>query len=143
MSDYAGGFGTLYTADYRPAEGRTVTYRWPDRAWPRTFDAPDATTQVMLRQGLSRRCDGRSADGPRAAVGFRAGGPGSAGPQALADRGNHEAFAELLTLTPTSGSASGEAARALAANGSWSQVADLSGTTKQAAWSRWRTSPGA
>ena len=37
----------------------------------------------------------------------------------------------------------GEAARALAANGSWSQVADLSGTTKQAAWSRWRTSSGA
>jgi len=36
-----------------------------------------------------------------------------------------------------------QALTALAANGSWSQVADLSGTTKQAAWSRWRTASGA
>lgn len=61
---------------------------------------------------------------------------------ALADRGNHEAFAELLTMNAHVGQCLGEAARALAANGSWSQVADLSGTTKQAAWSRWRTSSG-
>ena len=48
VSDYAGGFGTLYTADYRPEE-RTVTYRWPDRAWPRTFDSPSDTVDVVLR----------------------------------------------------------------------------------------------
>ena len=48
--DYAQGFGTLYTAAYRPAEGR-VDYRWPGQSWTRTFDAPDATTQVVLRQG--------------------------------------------------------------------------------------------
>ena len=47
MGDYAGGFGTLYTADYRPAE-RTVIYRWPDRAWPRTFDSPSDTVDVVL-----------------------------------------------------------------------------------------------
>jgi predicted choloylglycine hydrolase len=47
--EYAQGFGTLYTAAYRPAEGR-VDYRWPGQSWTRTFDAPDATTQVMLRQ---------------------------------------------------------------------------------------------
>jgi predicted choloylglycine hydrolase len=48
--EYAQGFGTLYTAAYRPAEGR-VDYRWPGQSWTRTFDAPDATTQVVLRQG--------------------------------------------------------------------------------------------
>jgi predicted choloylglycine hydrolase len=47
--EYAQGFGTLYTAAYRPAEGR-VDYRWPGQSWTRTFDAPDATTQVVLRQ---------------------------------------------------------------------------------------------
>ncbi len=47
VGDYAGGFGTLYTADYRPAE-RTVIYRWPDRAWPRTFDSPSDTVDVVL-----------------------------------------------------------------------------------------------
>ena len=47
--EYAQGFGTLYTAAYRPAEGR-VDYRWPGQSWTRTFDAPDDTTQVVLRQ---------------------------------------------------------------------------------------------
>ena len=34
---YSSGFGTLYTAIYRPAEG-AATYRWPDFAWTRSFD---------------------------------------------------------------------------------------------------------
>ena len=46
--EYAAGFGTLYTADYRPAEG-TVTYRWPDTTWVRSFDSPDETVDVVLR----------------------------------------------------------------------------------------------
>ena len=46
---YSQGFGTLYTVAYRPAEGR-VDYRWPGKSWTRTFDAPDDTTQVVLRQ---------------------------------------------------------------------------------------------
>ena len=31
-------FGTLYTAVYRPAEGR-VEYRWPGFVWPHSFAA--------------------------------------------------------------------------------------------------------
>jgi hypothetical protein len=62
---------------------------------------------------------------------------------ALAHRGTQEAFAELLSMNAHVGQCLGDAARTLAANGSWSQVADLSGTTKQAAWSRWRTSSDA
>jgi hypothetical protein len=58
---------------------------------------------------------------------------------ALASRGSQESFAELLAMNAYVGQCLAEAARSLAANGSWSQVADLSGTTKQAAWSRWRT----
>lgn len=50
VQDYTGGFGTLYTADYRPAD-RTVIYRWPGHAWPRTFDSPDDTVDVLLRDG--------------------------------------------------------------------------------------------
>ncbi len=41
------GFGTLYTAAYRPAEG-TVTYHWPDRSWTRHFDDEDAHVDVTL-----------------------------------------------------------------------------------------------
>ncbi|MDN5762158.1 MAG: C45 family autoproteolytic acyltransferase/hydrolase [Microlunatus sp.] len=48
VSDYTGGFGTLYTADYRPAE-RTVTYLWPTTSWVRTFDSAEDTVDVMLR----------------------------------------------------------------------------------------------
>ncbi|CCH75913.1 conserved hypothetical protein [Nostocoides japonicum T1-X7] len=56
----------------------------------------------------------------------------------LASRGDESAFAELLTMSGHAGVALGEAARGLAARGSWSQVADLTGTTRQAAWARWR-----
>ena len=31
------GFGTLYTAEYRPAEGVAV-YHWPDRTWEHSLD---------------------------------------------------------------------------------------------------------
>jgi predicted choloylglycine hydrolase len=31
------GFGTLYTAEYRPAEGMAV-YHWPDRTWEHSLD---------------------------------------------------------------------------------------------------------
>ena len=56
---------------------------------------------------------------------------------ALASRGDPEAFAELLSMNAHVGLCLGEAARTLAAHGSWSQVGDVSGTTKQAAWARW------
>jgi predicted choloylglycine hydrolase len=42
------GFGTLYTAEYRPAEG-AVRYHWPSRTWAHSLDAPGpASIQVQL-----------------------------------------------------------------------------------------------
>ena len=46
--DYAAGFGTIYTADYRPSE-RTLTYRWPGTTWTRTFESPDETVELRLQ----------------------------------------------------------------------------------------------
>jgi hypothetical protein len=57
----------------------------------------------------------------------------------LSARGTREGFAELLHVMAYVGERVGDAARMLAASGSWSQVADVSGTSKQAAWERWRT----
>lgn len=48
--EYSQSFGTLYTADYRPAE-QTVTYHWLERSWTRRFDSPDDTVDVMLVDG--------------------------------------------------------------------------------------------
>jgi hypothetical protein len=31
------GFGTLYTAEYRPADG-VAAYHWPDRSWEHSLD---------------------------------------------------------------------------------------------------------
>jgi predicted choloylglycine hydrolase len=36
-TEYAGGFGTLYTAAYFPTEG-SVEYRWPGELWKQSFD---------------------------------------------------------------------------------------------------------
>lgn len=55
----------------------------------------------------------------------------------LAARGDHESFAALLSINGHAGVCVAQSARSLADAGSWSQVADLSGTTKQAAWSKW------
>jgi hypothetical protein len=55
----------------------------------------------------------------------------------LARRSEPAAFSALLDLQQQLGVSLGESARTLAAQGSWSGVAELSGTTKQAAWSRW------
>jgi len=57
---------------------------------------------------------------------------------ALAARTDLTAFQELLGLSEYVGECVGESARNLAENGSWSQVAEATGTTKQAVWSRWR-----
>jgi predicted choloylglycine hydrolase len=37
---YSRGFGTMYTAAYRPALG-VVDYLWPNSTWRRHFDSPD------------------------------------------------------------------------------------------------------
>lgn len=56
----------------------------------------------------------------------------------LASRPDRAAFEELLRVSEELGLCMGVSARTLAEHGSWSQVADVAGTTKQAAWSRWR-----
>jgi hypothetical protein len=56
----------------------------------------------------------------------------------LAARGTREGFAELLHIVGYVGERVGDSARHLAAANSWSQVAEISGTSKQAAWERWR-----
>ncbi|MGB3761929.1 MAG: hypothetical protein WA966_01825 [Ornithinimicrobium sp.] len=48
------------------------------------------------------------------------------------------AFQELLGLSEAIGVALGASARTLAEAQSWTQVATYAGTSKQAAWSRWR-----
>jgi hypothetical protein len=55
----------------------------------------------------------------------------------LSTRAEPAAFEALLRASSSIGISLGESARLLAAGGSWSQVAQLSGTTKQAAWARW------
>ena len=47
------------------------------------------------------------------------------------------AFETLLGLSHYVGLCLGASARTLADANSWSSVADLAGTTKQAAWQRW------
>jgi len=55
----------------------------------------------------------------------------------LARRGDPEAFSQLLTMNAHAGECLGEAARHLASTASWSEVADLTGVSRQAVWSRW------
>jgi predicted choloylglycine hydrolase len=48
---YERGFGTLYTAAYRPAEGR-VRYRWPSYSWNLSFDAfAEGSHEETLAEG--------------------------------------------------------------------------------------------
>jgi predicted choloylglycine hydrolase len=49
-SDYANGFGTLYTADYRPDRGE-VHYRWPGTTWTRSFDSTDGELRLDVPAG--------------------------------------------------------------------------------------------
>jgi hypothetical protein len=58
--------------------------------------------------------------------------------ESLAKRDDPDAFAQLLRLAQINGECLGTSARTLAEESSWSGVADMAGTTKQAAWSRWR-----
>ena len=48
------------------------------------------------------------------------------------------AFTALLELQADLGLALAQSARTLAEASSWSSVADLVGTSRQAAWARWR-----
>jgi predicted choloylglycine hydrolase len=46
------GFGTLYTAEYRPAEG-LARYHWPDRTWEHSLNLPGPDS-VGIRLGVRR-----------------------------------------------------------------------------------------
>lgn len=46
---YGQGFGTMYTAAYRPTDG-FVDYAWPGTVWRRDFDSPSETVVVSLGQ---------------------------------------------------------------------------------------------
>jgi hypothetical protein len=58
----------------------------------------------------------------------------------LAQSDDPAAFGHLLELTRLVGECLGLAARTLAHESSWSQVANIAGTSRQAAWERWRSS---
>jgi predicted choloylglycine hydrolase len=45
--EFDAGFGTLYTAEYLPADG-TATWHWPGASWTRGFDDPDDVREVRL-----------------------------------------------------------------------------------------------
>jgi predicted choloylglycine hydrolase len=45
-TNYAQGFGTIYTAAYFPAEGR-VEYRWPGVVWEQSFDRFDESSHTQ------------------------------------------------------------------------------------------------
>jgi len=48
--DYAGAFGTLYTAVLRPADG-TVEYRWPSLTWRQALDDFEEGTRTVALAG--------------------------------------------------------------------------------------------
>ena len=56
----------------------------------------------------------------------------------LAQSEEPAAFGYLIELTRLAGECLGVAARTLAHESSWSQVGNIAGTTRQAAWERWR-----
>jgi hypothetical protein len=41
------GFGTLYTAEYRPGEGSAI-YHWPERTWEHSIDSVAEETVHLL-----------------------------------------------------------------------------------------------
>jgi predicted choloylglycine hydrolase len=50
-TEYAGGFGTIYTAAYFPTAGR-VEYRWPGAVWQQSFDDfRESTHTATFAQG--------------------------------------------------------------------------------------------
>jgi len=55
----------------------------------------------------------------------------------LAQSDDPAAFGYLIELTRLAGECLGMAARTLAHESSWSQVGNIAGTTRQAAWERW------
>jgi predicted choloylglycine hydrolase len=164
---YEQGFGTMYTAVYRPGEG-VADFVWPTSTWRRSFDSPSGSRVVALgplddggnaspRSGdrrpmgqFERVQAGLDEHGGRAQardVTARISGADRTPDElahlarvaitGLARSDDPEAFAHLLRLSQQLGECLGASARNLASGRSWSGVADLAGTTRQAAWARW------
>ena len=142
---YDQGFGTLYTAVYRPAEG-VADYVWPTSTWRRTFDAPSGRHEALLGVPRERIDAGPGDEQPRnvtSSAPVEHGTPDElaavarAALHGLAESSDPAAFGHLLRLSAELGECLGVSARQVAANRSWSGVADVAGTTRQAAWARW------
>lgn len=58
--------------------------------------------------------------------------------RALAESRDPAAFTELLRMTQVVGECLAVAAQGVANAASWATVGDLAGTSRQAAWERWR-----
>jgi predicted choloylglycine hydrolase len=70
---YADGFGTLYTAAYRPVE-RAVEYRWPAACWRQSIDAFEEGRRIVRLPGSKRSNDcSHEASGQRYSTRPRAG----------------------------------------------------------------------
>ena len=53
-TEFARGFGTLYTAVYRPSS-RSVSYRWPEESWHQSLASfTPGTRTVRLSEGADR-----------------------------------------------------------------------------------------
>ena len=148
---YEEGFGTVYTAVYRPADC-VVEYVWPDSRWERTFDSPSSSHAVLLGPGLAsdssrtltrallRDDTGAVKSNEQGADVDEMAGRARDAINALAESTDPAAFTHLLDLSQHVGESLGLSARKLAAAQSWAEVADYSGTSRQAAWARWSTS---
>jgi hypothetical protein len=166
-SAYEQGFGTMYTAVYRPGEC-VADFVWPTSTWRRSFDSPSGSRVVALGP-LDDGGNASPSSGDRRPVGQfervlagldEHGGRAQARDvtsrmsgadrtpdelahlarvaiTGLAQSDDPEAFAHLLRLSQQLGECLGASARNLASGRSWSGVADLAGTTRQAAWARW------
>jgi predicted choloylglycine hydrolase len=55
-TDYDDGFGTLYTAAYRPASG-AVEYRWPGESWRQSCDAFEEGIRAVRLPSWKRSSD--------------------------------------------------------------------------------------
>lgn len=157
---YDRGFGTLYTAAYRPKDA-AVDYIWPGSTWRRGFDSPDSTRTVILPAPSDTHIDPDKTP-PRAqpdAADARTGDqdtmcsredlthvtPDELAVLAettiaeLAARADPAAFAHLLQLTRIVGESVGASARTMAGQSSWAGVGDIARVSRQSAWERWRT----
>jgi predicted choloylglycine hydrolase len=137
---YEHGFGTMYTAVYRPAEA-VADYVWPTFAWRRSFDSPSGSCVVTVgldgRGGPAQPREVTSRSDAQDATPDELAEVARAAIQVLAESDDPAAFAHLLGLSRRVGECLGVSARNLAGGRSWSGVADVAGTTRQAAWARW------